>query len=69
MKLFKAKEPQPVEVIGKQSTCPICKNDLFWTRKAQLNSAVSSFFNLDWADKSATCFVWSECAHISWFLG
>ena len=46
MKLF-MKEPQTVEVAGNTLVCPVCDNDLFWTRKAQLNSAIASFFSLD----------------------
>lgn len=69
MGLFKKKEPQTVQVAGNTLRCPVCNNDLFWTRRAQLNSAVATFFNLDWANRSATCFVCSDCTHISWFLG
>ena len=69
MSLFKEEEPQPVEVLGNELKCPVCNNQLFWTRKAQLNTAIATFFNLDWANRSATCFVCSECTHISWFLG
>lgn len=69
MSLFKEEEPQPVEVLGKELKCPVCSNQLFWSRKAQLNTAIASFFNLDWANRSATCFICSECTHISWFLG
>ncbi|MFN8273656.1 MAG: hypothetical protein U0X58_02120 [Flavobacteriaceae bacterium] len=64
-----SKTPQPVSVSNHELVCPICRNNLFYTRQAQLNTAVASFFNLDWANKSATCFVCSECTHISWFLG
>lgn len=69
MNIFKKPEPQTVAVKGHTLICPICSNNLFWTRRAQLNSAVSTFFKLDWTDRSATCFVCSECTHISWFLG
>jgi hypothetical protein len=34
-----------------------------------LNTAIATFFNFDWANKSATCFVCSNCTHISWLLG
>jgi len=64
----KKKEPRTVQVKGNELRCPVCNNNLFWTRKAQLNSAVATFFNLDWANRSATCFVCSDCTHISWFL-
>jgi predicted nucleic-acid-binding Zn-ribbon protein len=69
MGLFKKAEPQTIEVMGEELKCPICRNNLFWTRSAQLNTSVATFFNLDWANKSATCFVCSNCTHISWFLG
>ncbi len=69
MGLFKKKVPQTVEVAGNELICPICGNNHFWTRKAQLNSAIAAFFNLDWVNKSATCFICSKCTHVSWFLG
>lgn len=69
MSLFQDDEPQIIEVKGHQLSCPICGNRTFFTRQAQLNTAVATFFNLDWANRSATCFVCSECTHISWFLG
>ena len=62
-------EPQPVEVNGKALQCIICFNKTFWVRNAQLNTAVRTFFKLDWTDRSATCFVCSECTYIHWFLG
>mgnify|MGYP003610478044 CR=1 FL=1 len=69
MKLFNKDVPETVEIKGIQLICPICSNKNFWSRRAQLNTSVSTFFNLDWSDKSATCFVCSECTHIYWFLG
>jgi hypothetical protein len=69
MKLFKKDEPQTKEVRGHEIICPICSNKVFWRREGQLNKAVTTFFNLDWVDRSATCFVCSECTYIFWFLG
>ena len=69
MKLFGKTEPQPIQVKGKELTCPICANKLFWSRRAQLNTSVASLFNFDWANRSATCFVCSDCTYIFWFLG
>jgi hypothetical protein len=34
----------------------------------KLNTATASLFNLDWANKSATCLVCSDCSYIHWFL-
>jgi hypothetical protein len=69
MDLFNKKQPEPIEVMNKPLVCPVCKNDHFWVRTAQLNKAVTTFFGFEWADQSATCFVCSECTHILWFLG
>jgi len=68
MSVFDKKEPETVSVLNNKLICPVCGNNLFWRREAQLNTAVASFFNLDWTNRSATCFVCSNCTHISWFL-
>ncbi len=68
MELFKTKEPQTVQIAGNELKCPICNNNLFRRRRAQMNSAIATFFNLDWTNRSATCYVCSKCTHISWFL-
>ncbi len=68
MGLFTSDEPVQYEIAGGLFRCHTCKNDLFWKREAQLNTAVATFFNLDWANKSATCLVCSECSYIHWFL-
>jgi uncharacterized protein with PIN domain len=68
MGLFKTKEPQTVQIAGNELKCPICNNNLFRRRRAQMNSAIATFFKLDWTNRSATCYVCSKCTHISWFL-
>ena len=37
-------------------------------RKAPLNTSAMTFFNLDWANASAQCFVCDKCGRIEWFL-
>lgn len=69
MERLKKSDPQSVEIKGHELRCPVCNNTFFWTKRAQLNTAVATFFNFDWANRSATCFICSECTHISWFLG
>jgi hypothetical protein len=69
MGLFKKAEPKMMEVNGYQIKCVVCANEYFHAREGQLNTSAASFFNLDWANKSATCLVCSECTHIMWFLG
>lgn len=69
MGLFSEDKPKMMEVHSRQIKCVVCSNEYFYTREAQLNTSAASFFNIDWANKSATCLVCSECTHIMWFLG
>jgi len=68
MGLFKKKEPEEVIVCDEPFQCTVCGNDRFWRRKAQLNTAVASFFDFDWANRTATCAVCSRCRYVHWFL-
>lgn len=68
MGLFKDEEPQRFTIVGQPLTCLICGHDHFTTRRAQLNTAAATFFDLDWANKSADCFVCANCGYIHWFL-
>lgn len=68
MKLFGQAEAKSYEIAGKVLHCQHCGNDAFHRREAQLNTAVASLFNLDWANASAACFVCDRCGHIHWFL-
>jgi C4-type Zn-finger protein len=69
MNLFKKADPQTVAVKGHELKCPVCNNKSFWIRHALLNTPIATFFDLDWTNRSATCFVCSDCTHIFWFLG
>ncbi|MGB9887202.1 MAG: hypothetical protein ACPLPT_07580 [Moorellales bacterium] len=68
MALFGKKEPETVQILGKNLSCHVCGHDKFWRRRAQLNTAVATFFDLDWANPSATCLVCARCGYIHWFL-
>ena len=68
MGLFGKKESERVQVAGLTLRCEICKNDRFWAREAQLNTAVATFFNFDWANPTADCYVCDRCGYIHWFL-
>ena len=63
----KNQEAETVEVLGRQFLCPVCNNPRFYRGKAQLNTPLLSFFNLDWANRSATHITCSNCGHMSWF--
>jgi predicted nucleic-acid-binding Zn-ribbon protein len=55
-------------VLGRQLKCQVCGHDEFERREGQLNTATASFFNLDWTNTSAICFVCEKCGYIHWFL-
>ena len=66
--MFGKSEPEKVRIAGKELLCQVCGHDRFWQRRAQLNTAVATFFNLDWANTRATCEVCDGCGYIHWFL-
>ena len=63
----KTRKPFPIQVKENQLTCGVCGNDHFFKKRILLNTSILTFFKLDWLNKSATCFVCSECTHIIWF--
>jgi predicted nucleic-acid-binding Zn-ribbon protein len=52
---------------GKVVECPHCENILFHKRKISLNTALSSFISLEWADREACVLVCGNCSRIEWF--
>jgi len=52
---------------GIQVTCIHCQNDLFEHGHAQLNTAIATFFNLDFANRSATILTCRRCGYVLWF--
>jgi ribosomal protein L37E len=61
-------DPISVEIHGRKLVCVACGHDEFRKQEAQLNTAGMTLFNLDWLNKSATCYVCARCGHIDWFL-
>jgi len=55
-------------VNGMVVECSHCKHTRFDVREAQLNTAGATFFNLDWANASATVLVCKQCGKLEWFL-
>ena len=62
-----ASGPGRYVVEGKRVVCPHCGHDEFVAGTAQLNTAVLTFFDLDWANKSAHTLMCAECGRIEWF--
>lgn len=52
----------------KKVQCPVCGHKRFWTRRSLMNTPGMSFFNLDWANRTAQNLVCEECGHVLWFL-
>ena len=70
MGLFSKEEPKHVSIrTGEKLICQVCGFDLFFMRKGQLNTALASFFNLDWTNPTANCVVCGRCGYVHWFLG
>ena len=67
MGIFK-QDPEPATIAGASLRCEICHHDRFYHRRAQLHSAVASFFDLEWTGPSAECYVCAKCGYIHWFL-
>ena len=63
-----APEGERYTVAGKAVTCSHCSHDRFVEGRAQLNTAGMSFFNLDWANRSAATLTCTQCGRIEWYL-
>jgi uncharacterized protein YbaR (Trm112 family) len=57
-----------VVINGNKLVCPVCKHTKFWGRTTLMNTAGMSFFDLDWANRSAQNFICSSCRYVFWFL-
>ncbi|OIJ14344.1 hypothetical protein BKP37_08330 [Anaerobacillus alkalilacustris] len=59
--------PGHYHVNGINITCVHCQNDKFEHGKAQLNTAMLSFLNLDFANRSANILTCDRCGFVHWF--
>jgi predicted nucleic-acid-binding Zn-ribbon protein len=57
-----------VVIKGNKLTCPICTHAEFWSRETLMNTTGMSFFNLDWANRSAKNYICTACGYVFWFL-
>lgn len=60
-------KPASYRVQERTVRCHHCGGVSFVQRKAQLNTAAMSFFDLDWLNKSAWTLTCSDCQQILWF--
>lgn len=67
---FSKKEEAPGQFTmnnGELLRCHSCRNDEFYAREGQLNTAAATFLNFDWANHRARCIVCASCGFIHWF--
>jgi len=57
-----------IEIAGKPLVCNHCGNKLFLEKRAQLNTQLFNFIDLDWLSQSATLYACGRCGFIHWFL-
>lgn len=60
-------QSKEITINGKRLECPVCGNRKFFTRRSLLNTRGLTFFNLDWANRSATNHICDKCGYIFWF--
>ncbi|MCX8007939.1 MAG: hypothetical protein N3B11_07530, partial [Coriobacteriia bacterium] len=65
---YSGDETQHYGVGGRQLRRPHCGGEDFDAGTALLNTAGMTFFGLDWANRSATVLICTNCSHIDWFL-
>jgi hypothetical protein len=68
MGLFSSPSPQSFKVLDKPLHCQMCDHDEFIRREALLNTFWATFFNMDWTNRSAMCFVCDRCGYVHWFV-
>lgn len=55
------------QITGQDIRCNHCGHNHFEQGEAQLNTALLSFVNLDWANQSASVLMCKNCSFIMWF--
>jgi len=49
-------------------TCQVCRSEQFFDREVKLNTSGMEFFDLGWANQSATGLVCTRCGYVHLFL-
>lgn len=60
--------PQEFVIKGVKLSCNHCGANGFTSRRAQLNTAIMTAFDLDYLNASADVYVCSDCGHLHWFI-
>jgi predicted nucleic-acid-binding Zn-ribbon protein len=56
------------QIMNKIIICPNCGHDKFEMKDVLLNTAGMSFLGLDWANRSASALICTNCTRIEWYL-
>ncbi|WHY86769.1 zinc ribbon domain-containing protein [Neobacillus novalis] len=59
--------PGQYQANGIEVTCVHCQHNQFEHGYAQLNTALATLFNLDFANRSATILTCHRCGYVHWF--
>lgn len=54
--------------MGKKITCPNCGNDKYEVRDVLLNTTAMTFFGFDWANRTASAMICTQCSRIEWYF-
>jgi uncharacterized protein len=65
--LKKSLGPGQYQANGINVSCVHCKHDWFEEGNAQLNTSLATFFNLDFANPTATILTCHKCGYVHWF--
>lgn len=60
--------PALVTIRRNPFSCHICAGQLFFDREVKLNTTGAEFFNVGWANESATGLVCAQCWYVHLFL-
>lgn len=52
----------------KKIVCPFCGHDKFEYREILLNTPGMTFLGFDWANRSASVLICTDCSRIEWFF-
>ena len=72
MGLFDKNPKEPLissyQVLDKEVVCPVCGYTKFEARDILLNTTAMTFFGFDWANRTATALICTNCTRIEWYF-
>jgi predicted nucleic-acid-binding Zn-ribbon protein len=60
-------EKNTLVVRGKQLACVVCESPHFYAREIKMQTTGMTFFDLDWANKSAEGAICARCGYVHMF--